>query len=487
MKASDLFARHAEGHLARYRGNVRALLDAVESGFVPDLDEPGLRAHVDALERHLAAAGDSPIDTLLLRFGILVPGRQRGIVPPVAVLSPERGGFSQPRLEQAAGQVRRLREALHLARACFPDTPEDTLSAFRSLDRRQRASLSREDSWVDVHTDLPEDDVRDLRQRAFTCLDSASPLLRELGIDVLRCLANFRWRGLGDGTRELLKRGVFYPPSLHRDAPDDVADEIASSIPETRGRLDLDHRLLALAWTRGEVAWRAFARWSLEKPVWTGRLAVPVGEYLHDAGWAIEANGQRRDLMSTACHRLVPLNATAVTADPIVRCRVAAGATCPSCTGELYWLFDFSEVPAGAFPKEDGSPRRVLACLDCMCFTTVFSRYAPDGSATWHQATERVEDVPRGEAPAPTLRTLRLSPGPPFAVASLFALEDASCLGGIPMWVQDAEHPRCPDCQVPMVFLAQLDHGSLRPPEEGVSYSFFCGGCQVAAVSYQQT
>jgi len=78
-------------------------------------------------------------------------------------------------------------------------------------------------------------------------------------------------------------------------------------------------------------------------------------------------------------------------------------------------------------------------------------------------------------------------PQPPFAATEPFGIEDATSLGGGPMWLQDAPYPRCPECQQVMKFLAQFDDGSMTPPEEGIYYSFYCSDCPIAAVNYQQT
>jgi hypothetical protein len=64
-------------------------------------------------------------------------------------------------------------------------------------------------------------------------------------------------------------------------------------------------------------------------------------------------------------------------------------------------------------------------------------------------------------------------------------LDDSSTLGGVPMWVQDTDHPRCVECGRVMTFLAQHDNGPLK--EEGVYYAFFCSSCYIVAVNYQQT
>ncbi|HVV71161.1 MAG TPA: DUF1963 domain-containing protein, partial [Verrucomicrobiae bacterium] len=129
---------------------------------------------------------------------------------------------------------------------------------------------------------------------------------------------------------------------------------------------------------------------------------------------------------------------------------------------------------------------KVLCCLSCACFSPMFTRYRSNGVAEWHPATATSETAPSGTWPSCECQ-LSSSAFPPFAAANPFRLDDASTLGGIPMWLQDAEYPRCPDCAKPMQFLAQFYNLAMPKPEEGMFYSFFCRECEVAAVNYQQT
>jgi hypothetical protein len=250
--------------------------------------------------------------------------------------------------------------------------------------------------------------------------------------------------------------------------------------------LQLNHLLLALAWTRGEVAHDAFLKWSTMRPVWTSRLNVPAEEYAHSAGWALD-KGTSHDLISFDCYLIV--KGPSETKPGIsVPCRVPVdNKNCPACGGKLTWLFDFTAVPAHWFSGDyRKAPRKVLCCLNCSCFGPVFTRYMPDGSAEWHPATVSSASAPSGNWPS-CLCQLSPSSFPPFAAANPFRLNDASTLGGIPMWLQDSEYPQCPDCRMTMRFLAQFYNLAMPTPEEGLYYAFFCLPCRIAAVSYQQT
>jgi hypothetical protein len=74
---------------------------------------------------------------------------------------------------------------------------------------------------------------------------------------------------------------------------------------------------------------------------------------------------------------------------------------------------------------------------------------------------------------------------PAFASANVFEIDDATTIGGVPMWLQHADYPRCPRCAERMRFLAQHDNSAIRG--EGLYYAFYCPNCRILAVTYQQT
>jgi hypothetical protein len=68
-------------------------------------------------------------------------------------------------------------------------------------------------------------------------------------------------------------------------------------------------------------------------------------------------------------------------------------------------------------------------------------------------------------------------------------------VGGVPSWVQSADHPRCPGCRKGMAFLVQIDSGLPRAAGQaewywgsgGVAYGFWCDGCRTSAWLWQCT
>ncbi|MGI8979450.1 MAG: hypothetical protein ACR2FY_09505 [Pirellulaceae bacterium] len=486
--ANDLVSQIVDAHVAialrNYGGNFCFESQIVEKEWLPAENEPGVQHHLELLRQHLAKIGCPEDDTFVLRLGLTVPGMQRGIVPPYRVLEANRGGFSARRLREAERYIIDMREALAIARRFFPSLSTGTQQAVAELaDLSQRQLAPKDMDWLKVFGELKPDEAEQLAKRAVDCLSSHGDSVKEIGTNILQRLASFRFPPLSEACcHATVEWRVFSPPSLYRESGDDVAVRIISLINETPVSASLNQLLLALAWTRSAAALHTFQQWSKKSPIWASELYVPPEEYLPNAGWCLSGDGLRRDLIVPKCVRLVPSDGAAHRSIP---CRTRSEEMCPSCGGPLSWLFDFSQLGAEDFSSVFAeAPLKVLCCLHCACSGPVFSTYRADGTAAWLSPNGPSEFAYSGDRAA-CVRRLADSPCPPFACAEVFALDDASSIGGIPMWLQDAEFPRCIKCRELMTFLAQHDNGSLR--EEGIYYAFFCAPCHVAAVNYQQT
>src|SRR5262249_41691007 len=161
---------HIASALSQYRGNLEFLEKILQTGEMPDAADPTVRAHLTELNRFLASQGVQETDEFVLRFGLVAPGAYRGIHPPISVLSPDRGGFSQQRLQQAAGQVGRLREALTLGRRFFPNLSPNTESALKELTARARPPVVSDEEWAGAHSALSPSAAAELKNLALKCL-----------------------------------------------------------------------------------------------------------------------------------------------------------------------------------------------------------------------------------------------------------------------------------------------------------------------------
>lgn len=481
QRAAEVLRAEAQRAIRGYRGNLLAVKKAYERGWVPSGAGPGIAEHVQTLRDHLAATtGVVENDDFLLRYALTVPGMQRGIDPPVLVLEPNRSGFSERRKREAAGQVTRLREVLTLGRAFLDGLSTDTAQAFLELaSLAEHPEATGGSSRLNSLVGLSIEEARSLALRALEFLNLEQAAVVEFGTDLLMGLACFRFEPLAPEVHRVLReRAIYWPSPLFRDAGDDEARALLAVLDDASETRILNHVLLCLAWTRGATAEEAFRTWNMYPPAWASRLNAPPADYPPFAGWTFTTRGKRVSLITTRCRRLLPADGTASDA---VLARVTLDQNCPCCDAPLAALLDFVE---SSITLPDQAPRRVVACLDCSCFEPTFTRYREDGSWEWLSPTERRERTDSLPVIARKIAS-GLEECPPFSSANTFEIDDATALGGVPMWLQDAEYPRCPGCSETMTFLAQHDNGVLH--EEGLHYAFYCPSCRVAAVSYQQT
>jgi hypothetical protein len=477
---TQLVASQVKRAIRGYGGNLSGVMKAIDEGWIPNGDEPSVSEHLAALRVYLAATSVVEDDAFLLRFALTVPGMQRGIVPPLLVLEPNRSGFSERRKREAAGQVNRLREALGIARAFLTGLSRETSQALREL---AAIAASRPENGdpplLDQIRRLSADQTRELASIGLQCLDNNAAPVRGLGKDLLHSVACFRFEPLGSEIcRSLREKAIVWPPSLYRDAGDSEAQALLGMLDGATDPVTVDHLVLCVAWTRSEAAVASFRGWSKKPPRWAAVLNVPPGNYPPSAGWSLDASGNRRELISASCHRLRMADAIAPGA---ITCRARSERTCPNCSLPAAVLFDFTAIQVDL---PDDAPAKVYCCLYCSMFAENLVRYSDDG--TWEWVSPPATPRHPHEVPFQSRHVVReAAECPPFACANTFELDDASTLGGVPMWLQDSDYPRCPTCAERMKFLVQHDNSSLR--DEGFYYAFFCPTCHIAAVTYQQT
>ncbi len=463
-----------------YRGNLLVVTHTIDAGWIPNGNEPGIEGHVQALKEYLASTGRPEADPFLLRLALTVPGRQRGVVPPVKALELNGNGFTDRRKQEAAGQIDRLNEVLSLARRFLSGLSTDTSQALRQLADIAVAPADKASSdWLDQIQSLSTEESGKVSAIALQCLENIARPVHELGVDLLESLACFRFEPLGSDICRLLRtKGIFWLASLYRDAGESEANALLDLLEEANDTLAINHLLLCVAWTRSNIAVERFRDWSQQSPSWASLLHVPPADYLPSAGWCLNANGELHDLISMNCHRLQPADRAGPDA---IRCFIPCRQKCPGCESPTVVLFDFTTIQA---ELPENAPVKVYCCLYCSMFEPTFVRYFLDQSWEWlpSEATNpRTFDF----VIKPRNVSLVMEKCPPFASEKVFELDDATAIGGVPMWLQDAEYPHCPTCGNWMTFLAQHDNSAVQ--NEGIFYAFFCPSCKMSAVNYQQT
>lgn len=486
---SNLCDHYAKSAISTYRGNLSSVLNCVEKNWIPTENDPSATSYVKELRRFLAARGEDETDSFLLHFGITVPGTQRGIEPPILALVENRGGYKEKRQKESASQVIRLREAITLGKSLFSNLPEQSLDAIRVLDAfaTQKRKVSDEAKLEDF-SNLSEDERHEFAGKAIVLLQNRCKAVQGVGIDMLTELICFAESALPRSViSALLELRVHWPAILFRDSGEETAAQLLNRIQQGSSRLDLDHLLLSFAWSNSELSRSTFVQWLTNPPKWCSMLNISVVDYAVYAGWSVNQRGEPSPLVEKKCYRL-PISS--VTSKSLVSSCIETESTCISCDGKLSLLFDFRKLSSHRrkelfIGNRMNAPVVFQTCLHCSAYQTVFDRYS-DNETIDRISPVTICDFPNDEVPMESVhRTLAEDCTSPYAAAQPFLLDDASSVGGMPSWLQDAEFPRCVECNERMLFFGQHDNGSVS--EEGIYYAFFCPTCQISAVNFQQT
>ncbi|SEK96097.1 hypothetical protein SAMN04488688_102749 [Paenibacillus sp. cl141a] len=295
----------------------------------------------------------------------------------------------------------------------------------------------------------------------------------------------------------LLKRGIYYPGILFKDASTHSRDELLQQVEQDKD--NRNHLLLALAWIGDDQVVRQFQEWRSGPPSWAKELYVPPEAYAHEGGWELTENGSKRRLFyhdSYAIAKIVP-SESAYEAEPEpAQFLKEDSASCPWCGSSLTTLADLDiSHPRLRFLGLSGERLRVTTCVTCSCYDTIYMDVDFHGKSEWSQTNIKPEYVrgPDSEENersfASAGQSLRLADNPRSSYyAAYWALGPAvSQIGGYPAWIQDAVYPSCPCCSRSMTFIGQLDWEQIEEYGEGIYYMFLCADCMFTATLFQQT
>lgn len=480
---------YAQKAVASYRGNLEVFATSLEKNWIPTSDDNSVDSYIAELKSYLASISQAENDDLLLRFGIIVPGIQRGIDPPMLVLTENRGGYKEKRQRESAGQVSRLREVIELGRALFADLPSDTRSLIKILQSIvNNIPAISDDERLRLFSSMSAADRQAFSNEALSLAKDSRTQLRSVGVKMLQDLACFQKFPISQSTAsELVRLKIFRPGVLYRSTGDDIASRLLTELNDSTDRLDLNHILLCLAWNQSSTTKAAFKDWSRRPPNWSSKLHIAAVDYTVYGGWTLNKSGQSLDLIEESCFR-IPVEP--IPNVSLLRCLDRTESTCITCEGKLSNLFDFRNVGENRVRqifsgKRLNAPMAFTSCLHCSMYDTVYQRYAPDHSATRLYPLTKCQFENCFDETKTIYRSVSASECSPFAAAEPFRLDDASLIGGIPSWLQDATFPRCLDCGELMLFFGQHDNGSVG--EEGIYHAFYCPDCRISAVNYEQT
>ncbi|MEU8328725.1 hypothetical protein [Micromonospora sp. NPDC048839] len=280
---------------------------------------------------------------------------------------------------------------------------------------------------------------------------------------------------------DLLDRDVLWPATLYRAAEVDVVRRVIERIDGGTTPDDLNELLVILAHTAHPLAVSALRRWTTQPPAGAEELHVSALRYAEEGGWTVGSEGSRRDLCGGIAYQWVMRETP----------RRVDGPTCPWCASPLWTAADLdtAEPAVGAALTHTGWSGRLVieTCYWCACYTTLYSQVTPAGTTTWWPGNTRPSYLGSAEPEdpptlAPILGPARMNP----YQASAWG-RGGSTLGGLPDWIQDAEHADCPGCGQPMDYVGLLGGADLDDFGEGAYYLHLHQPCGFAAVNYQQS
>lgn len=288
------------------------------------------------------------------------------------------------------------------------------------------------------------------------------------------------------------------PSFLLKDASPATRDRLLASLEDHPG-VAAGNALHALAFIGDDAVASRFRAWEQSPPSWRERLHVGPEVYALQADWEPTADGTRRHLTFPAAVAFQPGEAPP-TGGTIGG---TADGRCPRCGGTL----TNAVTIAGANPRyqafELAGVVSVPVCPPCAMLTEAngdgawdWVRYETDGTSRI-EATSAIE--PEHGDPELSLPVTWIPATEYVGGSAIHSIDTgpwrthADCyevpvVGGHPLWLQDAEYARCPDCGRRMRHLAWIPlHCLSEDGEEGIWYVQICTDDRVAVVVHQQT
>ncbi|MGI5238249.1 hypothetical protein [Dactylosporangium sp. CA-139066] len=300
----------------------------------------------------------------------------------------------------------------------------------------------------------------------------------EDAIEELVAIADSEPGRLGQYHARMLQLDVLWPGKLYRGAGEGVVSDVIAQVEAGQELGRLNHLLLVLAHSGHPLAEGALRRWA-EAPA-PGFEALHVGPlaYAREGGWSVDADGRRRELCAGVAYEWLIRDAAPRADRP----------GCPWCRSPLWRAAELDAGETDALRHTGWSGRlTVETCAFCSCYTTLYSRVQPDGGAAWWDGNARPDYLGDGEAEEPPNRVAVAGPRRPGPYQASAWGTGGSTLGGHPDWIQDAEHPDCPECGRAMDYVGLIGGADLDEYGEGAYYIHLHAPCGFAAVNYQQS
>ena len=288
-----------------------------------------------------------------------------------------------------------------------------------------------------------------------------------------------------------IRAGVFFPSELYRDADSNVRKQLISLLmePDCATAFCILH---CLADTYSDDVLAVFKELDAHPLPWSKTLHIPLLDYTHASGWAINQHGNRIELIFRECYpvfRVADGNDT----DTAVSVATLRGDRCSRCDSLLIDLLTIDGNDERlAFLNLPGVIR-IPVCPVCVTLCEPYIiRYTLDGDSVIDPGkpfrdsekildSEYAEWTPRRFALAKKQESLYFANGNDESIITI---------GGFANWVQGYQFDTCPDCGKTMRYFASVPWEAWEASEawlEGTLYLEICTDCQVISVFHQQT
>lgn len=257
--------------------------------------------------------------------------------------------------------------------------------------------------------------------------------------------------------------------------------------------------LACLAWNNSSAVFQRLIRLKEHPPDNFPDFSESFDNFAAYAGWEVTSDNKRRDLFYQSSREMVLVEEVPANAF-ILKSYLDAHERCPWCKGPLVYLanIESSLLKSMLGVNLSFSHLPFYSCAQCMCGVNwLFCELEADGKPKWSDFNKysygspemaeslTFESLPEKELSFAISSELR----PPLLYSCGVEPEEYrpnSQFGGAPSWLQGAEYPCCPKCQLRMKFLFQIDAEGHDIYDWGVYYAFYCEKCQSYTATMRQ-
>lgn len=276
----------------------------------------------------------------------------------------------------------------------------------------------------------------------------------------------------------LIEKKIFYYPEIYRHADSSIANRLIEVLEQNND--NNNHILICLAWIGTQNVIDFFIKSSKSKPKWAKELYVLPKQYADQAGWIIDENETKRELISQEVKVLKNKSST--------ENETSENETfsehekeCSFCKSKLTTVFS---------TQIDGKLIEFTSCLLCSCYEPFYMRIDTYGKSSLYENNKKWEyfdDSMKMDVITPNTLVITNEKRKPEHTISQFIMISKSQIGGYPSWVQDSEYLDCPECKRTMDFIGQIDFEDVEEYGEGIYYFQHCKKCNITGTNYQQT